>query len=295
MSTAAKLASFSAVVLLTFAVAIAAGRELDPQKPAGLGESESTHASSEADSMEMASGDHGAAATHPVRGLAVEDDGVRLIVETPELERGKSEKINFRVVDRAGETVRDFAPTHTRRMHLIVVRRDLTGFQHLHPTMSADGTWSTTAALPEAGSYRLFADFLRDGEPVTLASDLRVDGDSELKPVPAPADTATSDDGYRVRFSARGERPGKPSELHFSVTSDGRPVELEPYLGASGHLVALREGDLAFLHVHPEEHESARGAIDFESTFPSAGTYRLFLQFEHDGRVQTVAFTKELR
>jgi hypothetical protein len=68
------------------------------------------------------------------------------------------------------------------------------------------------------------------------------------------------------------------AELGYAITRDGKPVETEPYLGAGGHLVALREGDLAFLHVHPTE-----------------GRYRLFLQFKVDGRVETVAFTREVR
>ncbi len=69
-------------------------------------------------------------------------------------------------------------------------------------------------------------------------------------------------------------------------------MKTEPYLGAGGHLVALREGDLAFLHVHPTEDDAA---IGFEATFPSSGAYRLFLQFQADGSVQTVAFTQEVR
>ena len=65
-------------------------------------------------------------------------------------------------------------------------------------------------------------------------------------------------------------------------------MKVEPYLGANGHLVALREGDLAFLHVHPTE------GVQFESTFPTVGRYRLFLQFKHEGRVHTAAFTQEV-
>jgi len=69
-------------------------------------------------------------------------------------------------------------------------------------------------------------------------------------------------------------------------------VQTEPYLGAGGHLVALRGGDLAFLHVHPTSDD---GAIGLDATFPSPGAYRLFLQFKVNGSVQTVAFTQEVR
>ena len=92
-----------------------------------------------------------------------------------------------------------------------------------------------------------------------------------------------------MRLNAGGVRAGREVGLDFSVTRDGRAVETEPYLGARGHLVALREGDLAFLHVHPDE-----DALAFMAEFPSAGRYRLYLQFKHEGRVHTAAFTQEV-
>ena len=155
--------------------------------------------------------------------------------------------------------------------------------------MGPEGTWSTPLRLPDGGSYRVFADFAHEGRPTTLAGDLRVDGTADLEALPAPQPVATSDGGYDVRLAAAAARPGHESTLRFAVTKGGRPVGVEPYLGASGHLVALREGDLAFLHVHPVQ----RGA--FQATFPTAGRYRLFLQFRVAGRVQTVAFTREVR
>jgi hypothetical protein len=249
-----------------------------------------------------------AAMKMPVRGLAVAENGLRLVVDEPELRRGRTERLRFRIVDERGRGVRDFDVEHTKRMHLIVARRDLTGFQHLHPTMSADGTWSTPLRLPEAGSYRLFADFSHDGRATTLATDLRVDGAADLEALPEPASFAKSDGGYDVRLAGARARAGREAELRFTITRDGNPVHVEPYLGAGGHLVALREGDLAFLHVHPADHGHEDGkpggdrsaaaehddSIGFEATVPTAGRYRLFLQFKHEGRVHTVAFTQEV-
>ena len=238
---------------------------------------------------------HGAAEQHPVRGLAVAEDGLRVVVDDPELHRGRTQGLRFRIVDEHGDTVRDFDVEHEKRMHLILARRDLTGFQHLHPTQSPDGVWTTDVRLDAAGSYRLFADFARSGEPHTLGGDLRVDGDADLRPLPPPAATAKSDGGYEVRLDRDG------SELRFTITRDGETVHTEPYLGAGGHLVALREDDLAFLHVHPSDHATGEGedghddSVGFEATFPSEGRYRLFLQFKHEGRVHTVAFTEVRR
>src|SRR3954467_1541352 len=130
-----------------------------------------------------------------VRGLAVADDGLRLVVAEPELRRGRTQQLRFRIVDEQGHAVRDFDVEHTKRMHLIVARRDLTGFQHLHPTMAADGTWSAPLRLRHAGSSPLVPHFSHDGKATTLAGDLRVDGAADLKSLPAPAATAVSDGG----------------------------------------------------------------------------------------------------
>ncbi len=95
-----------------------------------------------------------------------------------------------------------------------------------------------------------------------------------------------------------GETAGKEEELRFAISLQGKPVTVEPYLGAGGHLVALREGDLAYLHVHPADHGAAHGdaaeRVAFMTEFPTEGRYRLFLQFKHEGKVHTAAFTQEV-
>jgi hypothetical protein len=268
VNAATKLAAFAATLALLFGGAAVAGGAIGPEP--------SEDAPQEHE--EMAS----AHAADPVRGLAIADDGLRVVVDDPELRRGRTQALTFRIENVRGETVRDFDVEHEKRMHLILARRDLTGFQHLHPEQAADGSWRTTARLDEAGSYRLFADFSHNGEAQTLATDLRVDGPADLLPLPESAATAVSDGGYDVRLDAG-------ADLRFTITKDGEPVRTEPYLGAGGHLVALREGDLAFLHVHP-----ADDGVRFTAEFPTAGRYRLFLQFKHEGKVHTVAFTHEV-
>ncbi len=276
-----QLATFAAVLAVLFAAGAAAGQLIDAEPH---DDEAAAHGAAE-----MADAAHGGEPVKPVRGLAVADGGLRVEVERPELRRDRAERLAFRIVDERGEAVRDFDVEHEKRMHLIVARRDLTGFQHLHPEMGADGTWSAQVTLPQAGSYRLFADFSREGEAITLATDLRVDGAADLQTLPAPRPTAVSDGGYDVRLDAGTPRAGEESALRFTITRDGEPVRTEPYLGAGGHLVALREGDLAFLHVHPDDE-----GVGFAATFPTAGRYRLFLQFKHDGAIQTVAFTQEV-
>jgi hypothetical protein len=264
-----QLATFAAVLAVLYAAGFTAGQFVD---------------TSHGDDESMGAG-HGME-VQAVRGLAVAQDGLRLDLRTPELRRGETAPLRFAITGAKG-AVTDFDVAHEKRMHLIVVRRDLTGFQHLHPRMASDGTWSAPVRLRDPGSYRVLADFTRDGKPHTLAADLRVDGDASLRPLPAPATVARTG-GYTVELDAGAARAGHESALAFSVTRAGAPVETEPYLGAGGHLVVLREGDLAFLHVHPLE----RTRLRFETTLPSDGRYRLFLQFKVDGRVHTAAFTR---
>jgi len=232
-------------------------------------------------------------------GLALAEDGLRLDVDRFRLAVGRQERLGFRIVGEGGRAVRDFDVEHDRRMHLIVVRRDLTGFQHLHPEMAPDGTWSTSLELTEPGSYRVFADFKSGGASHTLGADVHVAGPFEPRDLPHPSDRAGTGDGYEVRLT---EDDG---QLRFTVyVGDRRVDDIEPYLGARGHMVALREGDLAFLHVHPEAGEAghdesgaghhddlAANEIAFAAVFPTAGRYRLYLQFKHDGIVRTAEFT----
>ena len=307
-----------AAVAAVFGTAVLVGELVSGDESEGhggghsaMGEEPNAPASSEAGHAAGAAGEQ-----DPVRGLAVSESGMKLELEQTELERSKPSQLSFRIVGEDGSAVRDFEVEHEKRMHLIVVRRDMQGFQHLHPTLADDGTWKTPLTLDEAGSYRVFADFKREGDNVTLASDLAVDGPTSWESIPPAAGTSRASGGYDVRLSGDSSSAGAESELRFEVTRDGHPVEVDPYLGARGHLVALREGDLAYLHVHPVEggsgsgeagHESGEGGheageaksqggpIAFATEFPTDGRYRLFLQFQHEGRVQTAAFTREVR
>lgn len=297
MSVAARLAAFSVALAALFAVGALAGAAIDPDAP-GSGSAPATHGAKPAGSGHAAdAGDH--AAVDGVRGLTVASHGVRLVVDEPRRDARADAPLAFRIVDEAGRPVRDLQTTHERQMHLIVVRRDLTGFQHLHPVVDAAGTWSTPLTLGEPGSYRVFADFMRHGQAITLAGDLLASGNARLHALPRSTQTTATDGGLTVsRPTARAAVAERETTLAFTATGARGPARLEPYLGAGWHLVALREGDLAFLHVHPTTDTAAArsaGRVAFQTTFPTAGRYRLFLQVKVAGTVQTAAFTQEVK
>ncbi|HEV7565286.1 MAG TPA: hypothetical protein VGO31_04945, partial [Microbacteriaceae bacterium] len=184
----------------------------------------------------------------------------------------------------------DFTREGGVQLHLIVVRRDLVGYVHLHPALQPDGSWLVQLSFTKPGVYRAFADFERDGEKTVLGTDLFVAGQMKPKPLP-PVANAAMVDGYAVELSAAQLHAGKTGDLAFTVTHNGAPVpSFQNYVGMRGHLVALHTGDLSYSHVHPLP-ATARGQIGFRTELPSAGTYRVFLQFKIAGSVHTAPFT----
>jgi hypothetical protein len=271
VTTPRKLTIYGAVLAVVFAVSLVVG---SAASPTGLSDAEPE------------SEDHGGEMAGPmVRGLAAAEGDLRLEAATDTIAAGHRVAYRFRITDDEGVRTR-FDIEHTKRMHLIVVRRDFTGFQHLHPTMRPGGTWTVPLTIGRPGAYRVFADFSADETKYTLATDLFVPGDFQPVAVPPVRRVAAAGEGYTAQLSGRPVA-GDESRLGFVVRQDGRRVtNLQPYLGALGHLVALRDGDLAYLHVHPDEH-----SLTFDAEFPTPGTYRLFLQFRHDVEVRTAAFT----
>lgn len=295
MNTLAKLSAYGAALALLTGGAYATGSAVGPltspatatAAPAG------TSGGGNAGHGDTHSGAVPETADQPA-GLASSRGGYTLTPTASTLTAGTTD-LAFRITGPDGAPVTAFDEEHTKRLHLIVVRRDTTGFRHLHPTMDPDGTWRTRLDVPDGGVYRAFADFTPTGGPATtLGVDLSVAG--PYAPVEHPAGRTADVDGYQVRLD--GElTPGRSSPLTLTVTRNGVPVsDLQPYLGAYGHLVALRSTDLAYLHVHPDgspgDGRTAAGPqIRFVAEVPSAGTYRLFLDFQHAGTVRTAEFT----
>jgi len=220
-----------------------------------------------------------------VGGLSVTEGGYRIVADDRLADAGE---FTFTIVDDNGAPVTDFDVEHTKRLHLIVAARDLRTFHHLHPAMDDEGRWSIELPTMAPGAYRAFADIHpTGGETVTLGIDLIAPG---IVDAPEPLVPASSSevDGYSVQLTGDIE-PGGPNTVTVTVTRDGQTVTTDPYLGARGHLVALRDGDLAYLHVHPLP-DAGDGAVRFAVEIPSGGTYALFFDFAHNDTVHTARF-----
>jgi hypothetical protein len=173
-------------------------------------------------------------------------------------------------------------------MTLVVVRRDMSGYQHLYPVMDHEGTWTVPLDLEEPGSYRAFAEFVPGTAktPVTLGVDLDAPGFFEPGPI-SKESTVADVDGYRV-IRTGALVAGTVSRLWIHVMRDNLPVtDLDP----GTRLVIFREGDLAYLNVRPVDGPRQDTATDFDVEVPTAGYYRMFLEFQHHGQLRTVQFT----
>lgn len=284
LGTGAKLTVYGVIIAASFAAAAGLAAAIGP-----IDTSNGSH------NGHQGAGDHNTSGGRPhVPGISLDADGFRIVPEATSLAADTATTYSFRIVDSNGDIVTDFDVTHERRLHLIVVSRNFIAYHHLHPTQDTDGVWTVDVPALPAGSYRVFADTRPTGaDGITLGTDLAVGNgvvDTEATTEPAAGTTTVTIDGYQVQMT--GTPAVGESMLNFSVVRDGEPIVPDPYLGASGHLVALRTGDMAFLHVHPLGDATAdEPGIRFAAEFPTPGTYRLFLDISVDGNVRTAAFT----
>jgi hypothetical protein len=290
MNAAGRLGLFAGGAVVAFTAAFGVAAAVAP--------GDSADAQSEGGAMIDHSATHNATTAATPAGLSVSQGGYLLSPVTAPATTGEPGELSFQILTTTtGKPVTDFAVAHEKDLHLIVVRDDGTGYRHVHPVLDeTTGTWSLPWTWVQAGSYRVYADFTPGGESaegVTLTRTVQVAGD--YQPVSAEPSRSFEVDGYTASVS--GDLvAGGTSDLTISVHRGGEPVTvLEPYLGAFGHLVALRGGDLAFLHVHaegddPQPGETSGPDIAFMAEAPTSGRYLLYLDFQVAGQVHTAQF-----
>jgi hypothetical protein len=293
MRTSLKVTAFTAALAATFAATLGLGQAIGtPVEAAG------DHSIHNAGTAQATTG--GAAAESMPPGLRVSESGYTLSNISAPGRAGETGKLSFSILDRTGAPVKDFDELHEKRLHLIILRQDTSGFKHVHPELDDQGVWSMAWSWADSGTYKVYADFQPAGlgRNITLARSVDVAGDFAPMPIPAFSDTDDSD-GYQVKLNG-SLQVGKSEALTATLERDGEPVDnLDPYLGSYGHLVAIRTGDLAYLHVHPEgapgDGKTTPGPdVTFFAEAPTAGTYRLFLDFKVDGTVHTAEFTVDV-
>jgi hypothetical protein len=231
-------------------------------------------------------------------GLAATASGYTLTAGRITPMAGMDMPVTF-TITKGGKPVTAFDPEQTKLMHFYLIRSDLSAFQHLHPTMAADGTWTVTPAAVGAGSYRFYVQFLPHANAIdgglVLSRPFSVAGADATKSAALPAPSAeTTLDGYTISL-AGAAKAGVETPLRLTFTRSGQPVtDLQPYLDTYAHVTAIHSGDLAFAHLHPSgvvNGDHGGPTLTVNADLPEAGTYRLFIQFQTGGTLHTAAIT----
>lgn len=317
MNSLGKLLLYVVALVAVFGLAFVAGKSLVPEETVATWTREANEGSEQHAGMgdDPGHGDHGdtRSSDRELAGLSLEQDGYRLSPVSAPDQPDVPGEMSFRIDAPDGEPLTRYTRLHERDLHLVVVRQDGDRYVHAHPTLdTSTGVWTIPWEWKEAGTYRVFVDFQPDSpdakDNLTLARNFSVSG--PYRPSARLASRTDTVDGFDMELMGSLEA-GQTRTLTADVKQAGSPdLELEPYLGSTGHLVVLREGDLAYLHAHPaeepssgdEDHgethqhagsHSAGNQVSFEVMAPTPGRYLLYLDFKVNGVVRTAEFVME--
>ncbi len=208
----------------------------------------------------------------------------------------------FKVLGENGQELKpdDLKIQHEQKIHLILVRDDMTGFQHLHPEFR-DGIWHVPTTFKDQGIYNMYVDIAPVQEdPLVLHLPLKINGDTKNPQIPEPSKDLTVQNGaYEAKLTIDQPIQSKQEKTWtFILTKNGKSVvHVEPYLGAYGHVVELQHGNPKdFFHVHPITQEQPKdGKIQFLGSFPNKGRYTIYAQFNIENEIQTFPITIDIQ
>src|SRR5260370_32852044 len=214
-----------------------------------------------------------------------------LTVTPRNIHSGQNATLAFEILDpKTRQRVRKFQLVHEKLFHLFIVKDDLSYFIHEHPTLGSDGIFLLDGVFPKPGAYRVLTDFYPDGgTPQITAKTLLVPGAEPFPPVrlePTFGPQRGANMEVELVTEPTQRIAGAKTLLFFRI----KPGEgLEPYLGAWGHMLAASEDLIDMIHTHPFLADGGP-QVQFNIIFPREGTYRLWVQFQRKGVVNTVAF-----
>jgi hypothetical protein len=222
---------------------------------------------------------------------------LHLTVSPQPIRPGEMARLDFDIRNpKTLQPIRDFDVVHERLYHLFVVSQDMKFFLHTHPERAGDENFHLDLKFPHAGMYRVLSDFYpRGGTPQLITNTVMVPGEGfRLETPKLQADLTpqkTGNSGVELVMSPPRPVAGEKELLYFRVTPDDG---VEPYLGAMGHMLAASNDLIDMIHNHPFQATDASGnaykQLQFNMIFPRAGVYRVWVQFQRRGVVNTVAF-----
>ncbi len=206
---------------------------------------------------------------------------------------------------RTGQIVKKFQRVQEMLMHVVIIGRDLSTYQHIHPELQPDGRFTVVFSFPKEGTYTWYVgysppDFLENLSVVTLKTQNAPPNEraslvlgEQLKEV----------GDLRVTLTPNGVLP-RIDTVDFSYmfeTTTGEQVKnIQSYLGAFGHLAIVSEDGKTYLHVHPIDVPISRDQLGgprvrFSTFFQQKGKYKLFGQFKQNEETFVVEHTLEVK
>ena len=210
----------------------------------------------------------------------------------------KSIPILIDVQDLNGKAIAKFDTFQEKLMHLIIVSNDLQFFSHLHPSYKDNGQFEVEASFPQAGGYTFFSDYKPAGQTEQISVlKTKVTGNIIAAPeIDFNRSKTFNDTQVNLALSESTVKAGKEVTLMFKLqdASNNQPLtDLQPYLGEKGHLVILRHSNSLtaanYIHAHALKNTST-GQIHFMTSFPQPGKYKLWGQFNRNGKIITADF-----
>lgn len=212
----------------------------------------------------------------------------------------ENSQLNIEITDAKGKLVKDFELSHEKLLHLIAVSKDLSYFTHIHPQIDGNGKFTIDTTFPSGGEYKLFADFVpKGGSSTTLSEWVKVEGKEKAQEaIKADTKLVKLVDGKEVELTLSSTKAQDEVTLTFNI-ADAQTKQgisnLEQYLGDVGHVVVLSDDAEKYLHVHPVDEKATGPKAEFMTSFPKSGTYKIWGQFQHQGKVFTVPFVVDIK
>lgn len=286
---------------LTVVVALA-GCSTNEQAPAPKGAHDGHAAQNEPSPTPKNAPDGHAAHEHADHDAIARADGATTLMvqaRPAEPRAGQSVALHLMVHDAAGKMIRRFDTLHEKKAHLIIVREGLDQFAHVHPEVDDEGNFTAEFQFPTGGKYYLFLDQQpAGGKQAVVRAEVRATGDAPVAPalVPNVPGKVTTND-LVATISVKNAAKGTPATIQFKITdATGKPVtDLEPYLGAMGHLVVISADGREYAHAHPDTTKAPPGEVSFMAHFAKSGLYKGWGQFQRAGNIRTVPFVIEVK
>ncbi len=195
-------------------------------------------------------------------------------------------ELEFALEDASGARVRQLEIVHERPMHLMIVSEDLAEFDHVHPELTERGTWSVAYTFRHRGRYRLYLDLAQRIERFVV--DAAAAGETRPPVTLRQTPWSGERDGLLLTVTPRGAlETGRDVEMQVAL-SGAAAADIEPYLGAWGHVVLIDERHRSFVHAHPS---GGPGLMEITANFSEPGLYKLWAQFQSGGKVVVIPFT----